>query len=124
MDILLVEDNDGDAFLVRLAVADASAVACLRVARDGEEALAMLVSGDFRPSLIILDLNLPRMLGLDLLARFRGNTVPIVVFSSSSSNDEKARVLALGAREFVQKPSDLDAFLRAVGGIIERWGHA
>jgi DNA-binding response OmpR family regulator len=122
VDILLVEDNEGDAFLVGLAVAQVSAAARLRVAHDGEVALAILQSGDFRPSLIILDLNLPRIPGLDLLTRWRGNTVPIVVFTSSSSDYEKARVLALGASEFVQKPSDLDAFIGAVGGIIKRWG--
>jgi DNA-binding response OmpR family regulator len=121
MEILLVEDNPGDAMAVRLAVAEASETAILRVARDGEQALALIESTDFQPSLIILDLNIPRTPGLALLERWQGSNIPVVVFSSSQNAAEKAHVLALGAREFVHKPTDLDAFHHAVRGIVERW---
>ena len=122
MEILLVEDNPGDAMAVRLAVAEASATANLHIARDGEQALALSESADFRPSLIILDLNIPRIPGSALLERWQGSHIPVVVFSSSQNVAEKAHVLALGAREFVPKPTDLDAFHHAVCGIVERWG--
>ena len=122
MEILLVEDNPGDAMAVRLAVAEASETAILRVARDGEQALALIENTDFRPSLIILDLNIPRIPGLALLERWQSRQIPVVVFSSSQNDAEKAHVLALGAREFVHKPTDLDAFHHAVCGIVERWG--
>jgi DNA-binding response OmpR family regulator len=121
MVILLVEDNPGDAMAVRLAVAEASESAILRIARDGEQALDLIESTDFHPSLIILDLNLPRIPGSVLLERWQGNHIPVVVFSSSENGAEKAQVLALGAREFVQKPTDLEAFTNAVCGIVERW---
>jgi DNA-binding response OmpR family regulator len=122
MEILLIEDNQDDVLLIRLAVAEASATASLRVARNGEEAIAILEDPDFLPSLIILDLNIPRVAGPALLERWRGGAIPVVVFSSSQSEAEKARVLKLGAREFVHKPSDLDEFVGAVGLIVERWG--
>jgi DNA-binding response OmpR family regulator len=121
MEILLVEDNPGDAMAVRLAVAEASETAILRIARDGEQALAIIENTDFQPSLIILDLNIPRIPGSALLERWQGRHIPVVVFSSSEDAAEKAHVLALGAREFVQKPTDLDAFTNAVCGIVERW---
>jgi two-component system, response regulator len=121
MEILLVEDNPGDAMAVRLAVAEASETAILRVVRDGEQALAMIENTDFQPSLIILDLNIPRIPGTALLERWQGSHIPVVVFSSSQDDAEKENVLALGAREFVHKPTDLDAFTQAVCGIVERW---
>ncbi len=121
MEILLVEDNPGDAMAVRLAVAEASASVNLHIARDGEQALDLIESTDFHPSLIILDLNIPRIPGSTLLERWQGSHIPVVVFSSSQNAAEKAHVLALGAREFVDKPTDLDAFTNAVCGIVERW---
>ena len=121
MEILLVEDNPGDAMAVRLAVAEALSTAFLRVARDGEQALALIENSDFHPSLIILDLNIPRIPGSALLERWQGLHIPVVVFSSSHNDAEKANVLALGAREFVHKPTDLDAFHHAICGIVERW---
>jgi DNA-binding response OmpR family regulator len=122
MEILLVEDNPGDALLVRLAVAEASATVTLCIARDGEQALDLVENTDFHPSLIILDLNIPRIPSSALLEQWKGSHIPVVVFSSSQNDAEKAHVLALGAREFVHKPSDLDAFTHAVCGIVERWG--
>jgi DNA-binding response OmpR family regulator len=121
MEILLVEDNPGDAMAIRLAVAEASATANLHIARDGEQALALSESADFHPSLIILDLSIPRISGSVLLERWQGTHIPVVVFSSSENDAEKAHVLALGAREFVHKPTDLDLFTHAVCGIVERW---
>ena len=122
MKILLVEDNPGDAMLVRLALAESSATVNLHIASDGKQALDVIESTDFHPSLIILDLNLPRIPGSALLERWKGIDIPVVVFSSSQNAAEQARVLALGAREFVHKPTDLDAFTHAVCGIVERWG--
>jgi DNA-binding response OmpR family regulator len=124
MEILLVEDNAGDAVLIRQILADASIPVNLHIVRDGEQALTMLSDADFQPALIILDLNIPRISGSVLLERWKAQKTPVVVFSSSLSDAERARVMALGAREFVQKPTDFEAFSEAVCGIIERWaGH-
>jgi DNA-binding response OmpR family regulator len=122
MEILLVEDSAGDAVLIRQILAEGSVPVNLHIARDGEQALALLESGDFRPTLIILDLNIPRIPGVSLLERWRTQNIPVVVFTSSQIAAERARVLALGAREFIEKPTDIAAFGRALRGIVERWG--
>lgn len=122
MEILLIEDNAGDTVLIRQILTELSVPVNLHIARDGEDALTMLNGGYFQPELIILDLNIPRIAGITLLERWQANDVPVVVFSSSLDSAEKDRVLELGAREFVGKPTKLEAYVRAVRGIIERWG--
>ena len=94
----------------------------LHIVRDGEQAFTMLSDAHFRPALIILDLNIPRIPGTALLERWKSQNIPVVVFSSSLSDAERARVLELGAREFVQKPTDIEAFPATVSGIIQRYG--
>jgi len=121
MEILLVEDNAGDAVLIRQILADASIPVNLHIVRDGEQALTLLSDPQFKPDLIILDLNIPRVTGLALLERWRSQQTPVVVFSSSSNDAERARVMELGAREFIQKPTDLEAFASIVRGIVERY---
>jgi two-component system response regulator len=121
VEILLVEDSAGDAVLIRQIVSEVSAAVSLHIARDGEQALMMLGDSDFRPAFIILDLNIPRTSGLKLLERWKSQQIPVVVFSSSLNDGERARVLELGAREFIQKPTDIDAFTQVVRGMVERY---
>src|ERR1700730_8698098 len=121
VDVLLVEDNTGDAVLIRQALSECPVPVTLHIALDGEQALLMLTNPPVQPDLIILDLNIPKITGTALLQRWRVGTTPVVVFSSSANPTEKVRSLALGARESVSKPMDLDEFTRAVRGIVERW---
>jgi DNA-binding response OmpR family regulator len=121
IEILLVEDNAGDAVLIRQILAEESIPVNLHIVRDGEQALTLLSDAHFQPALIILDLNIPRISGPALLERWKSQNIPVVVFSSSISEAERARVLKLGAREFVQKPTDIDAFTEVVRGIVERY---
>jgi CheY-like chemotaxis protein len=121
MEILLVEDNAGDAVLIRQILAEAPVPVNLHIVRDGEQAITLLSDAHFRPTLIILDLNIPRITGTALLERWKSNEIPVVVFSSSLNEAEQDRVLALGAREFVQKPTDIEAFSSAVAGIVKRY---
>ncbi|MGB6942338.1 MAG: response regulator [Bryobacteraceae bacterium] len=121
VEILLVEDNAGDAVLMRQILAEASVPVNLHIARDGEQALTMLSDTDFQPALIILDLNIPRITGPALLEQWKSLDTPVVVFSSSLNDAERARVMELGAREFIQKPTDIEEFTAAVCGIIQRW---
>ena len=81
----------------------------------------MLTNPPVQPDLIILDLNIPKITGTALLQRWRVGATPVVVFSSTENPTEKVRSLALGAREFVSKPMDLDEFTGAVRGIVQRW---
>ncbi len=122
VEVLLVEDNAGDAILIRQILAtDCPVPVNLHVAREAEQALVLLNAPDFKANLIILDLNLPKMSGTALLEVLGKRDIPILVFTTSLNKAEKQRVRALGVREFIQKPSDLDDFRDAVRGIIDRW---
>ena len=120
-EVFLVEDNPADVMLVRVALSQIPCPPALLVASDGEQALAMLNSADFQPQLIILDLNMPRVDGQAVLRQYREKNIPIVIFSSTQNNAEVQQALALGAREYVQKPMGFEPYADAVRGIVERW---
>lgn len=121
VEVLLVEDNAGDALLTRQSLNECHSPVRLHIARDGEQALQILGDRQFNPDVIILDLNIPRISGLSLLERFREREIPIVIFSSSWNQLEIDRALQLGAREFIKKPMDIQEFTNAVCGIVDRW---
>ena len=121
VEVLLVEDNAGDTLLIQQTLAEGSIPVKLHVARDGEQALQMLDNPEFTPGLIILDLNIPRIPGSAVLERYHSAKTPIVIFSSSWNQAEISRAMELGAREFAQKPTDLQAFSEVVCGMVERW---
>jgi CheY-like chemotaxis protein len=121
LEVLLVEDNAGDAIMMRRALYEWPVPVNLHVARDGQQALLMLTNPHVPLDLIILDLNLPKVTGTALLQRWPFNAIPVVVFSSSTNPTEKERCLALGAHEFVLKPTDLDKFNETVCRIVEKW---
>lgn len=120
----MIEDNPGDAGLVREALEEYAVRCELTVIDNGELALEFIesfVSGESAcPDLIILDLNLPKRPGTDILGRIREssncNHIPIVVLSSSDSQKDKDEVAALGAFRYVRKPSRLAEFLK-LGGV-------
>jgi DNA-binding response OmpR family regulator len=79
--------------------------------RPREQTLHMLADPEyFKPDLIILDLNVPKVFGLDFLRRYKPNEVPVVIFSSSQNDAEIRQAMDLEAREFMQKPIDLQPF--------------
>jgi CheY-like chemotaxis protein len=121
VEVFLVEDNPADVLLVRVALSQVPFPLKLLVAKDGEQALKMLGSPEFQPSLIILDLNMPRVDGQTVLKQYQQNKIPIVIFSSTQNKVEVQKALALGAREYVQKPIGFEPYAAAVRGIIKRW---
>jgi CheY-like chemotaxis protein len=121
VEVLLVEDNTGDVIVIRRALYECPVPVNLHIARDGEQALLMLTNPYFKPDLIILDLNIPKTTSTALLQRWRVEVAPVVVFSSTTNPTEKERCLALGAREFVSKPMDLDEFNETVCRIVGKW---
>jgi DNA-binding response OmpR family regulator len=121
IEVLLVEDDTGEALLIGEILAGSPLPVSLRIARDGMAALLMLASGVFQPDLIIVDLSIPYISGHGVIERFHPNDVPVVVFSSSLNEADKLRAIELGAREYVQKPMDLRAYTDAVRGIVEKW---
>jgi CheY-like chemotaxis protein len=119
--ILLAEDNDGDVFLVRRALDKYIGRYQLLLARDGEEALKILerADGDHDapcPDFAVLDLNLPRCNGIQILERLRKTPrcadAPVIIFTSSDSPQDKAAAIRLGANRYFEKPTDLDGFMK------------
>ena len=131
--ILLVEDSDDDVALTMRAFRKASIGNPLHVVNDGEAALAYLkeraaasVSDDAAlPCLILLDLQLPRLGGLDVLRAIRANPatalLPVVILTSSVEEQDLVRGYQLGANSYIRKPVDLDQFQEAVGQLGLYW---
>ena len=120
-EVFLVEDNPADVLLTRQALSKYPIPVMIRVAKDGEQALMTLQAPEFKPNLIILDLNMPRVDGHTVLERYKSKDVPVVIFSSGGDEAEIQRALALGAREYVKKPIGFRPFVEAVSGIVDRW---
>jgi two-component system, chemotaxis family, response regulator Rcp1 len=124
--ILLVEDNAGDAQLMRIAFAEALPEARLSVLTDGETALRALRDGGAPPDLILLDLNLPGLSGHEVLASLRGaedpalRRVPVVVLSSSSAAADVQRSYELGASHVAKAP-DMDGLLAIAEALARYW---
>src|SRR5436305_3894235 len=110
LEIFLVEDNRGKLLLTRETLAGYPVPVQVVVAHDGEEALAMLDAPGFKPTLIILDLNMARVDSHTVLERNRKKDVPAIIFSSTQNQAEVQRALALGAREFVKKPLSFQSY--------------
>ncbi len=123
MRILLVEDNPADVYLIEEALRTHGVDFELQWLRDGEQVLAGLDNGSLKsPDLVLLDLNLPRVDGKEVLARIRGNPsfelTPVAIMTSSDSPQDRQELTDLGANCYIKKPPTLDEFL-AVGGLIK-----
>ena len=128
--ILLVEDNPADIYLIKQAVAEWGPELHLSVIPNGRDALAFLrQEGAFRlepsPTLILLDLNLPKLDGHDVLSALRHlpayQATPVVIFSAARQEQEEQPCLQLGASAYVQKPAELEKFFAAIADIMGEW---
>jgi CheY-like chemotaxis protein len=124
--ILVVEDNPADVDLLQLALTEAGLDCELTVIDDGADALAFVRQNrelaDL-PVLAILDLNLPKHSGMEVLEEMRTNRgfaeLPVIILSSSSSPLDRARSAQFGVRQYIVKPPDLEEFLRIGGQVKE-----
>ena len=130
IEILLVEDNPGDVRLTIEALRESKVRNHLSVARDGVEALAFLRSEGahaeaIRPDLILLDLNLPRKDGREVLAEVKADpdlkTIPVVILTTSRAEQDVLRSYELQANCYISKPVDLDQFMTVVKSIEDFW---
>jgi CheY-like chemotaxis protein len=130
INVLLVEDSLGDIRLTQEAFRESNNSVVLHVARDGIEAMAFLkrerVHGDTpRPDLILLDLNMPKMDGREVLARLKAdedlNLIPIVILTTSDSEADIVKSYQLKANCYLSKPVELDAFEKLVASINDFW---
>ena len=130
IEILLVEDNPGDVRLTVEALKEAKVINHLTVVKDGVEALAFLRrQGSYttapRPHLILLDLNLPRKDGREVLADIKADDnlkrIPVVVLTTSQDEQDVLKSYNLHANCYITKPVDLDQFVRVVRSIEDFW---
>lgn len=131
--ILLVEDNPADVQITRRALRDGAVPVDLIVVRDGQEAIDYLLrqgshaeTTDWRkPDLILLDLNLPRLTGREVLQIVRETpdlrSVPVVILSTSKRQEEVADLYALGANTYIEKPQDFNRFVDVLRVIQRYW---
>jgi two-component system response regulator len=129
-EILLVEDNAGDARLLKEAFRDIETPCNINVVKDGVDALRFLYRQDEffsspRPDLILLDLNLPRKDGREVLADVKQNesvkSIPVIVLTTSSSEKDIQTAYGLYANSYIKKPVDLDEFEHVVKTIEQFW---
>jgi CheY-like chemotaxis protein len=123
VDVLLVEDDEGDVLMTREAFEHYKIRNTLHVVTDGEQALQFVRrQGDFadapRPGLIMLDLNLPRRDGLEVLAELKGDPdlrlIPVVILTTSQAEEDILRSYALHANAYVAKPVDFERFIDVI----------
>jgi chemotaxis family two-component system response regulator Rcp1 len=132
--VLIVEDNESDVFLIREVIKETRLPLTLHFAKDGEQAIRFfdLADGDSDipcPALVILDINLPKKEGGDVLKHMRENRkcadALVIAVSTSDSAQDRERMTNLGANEYFRKPSDYDEFMK-LGDIVKALlgGHA
>ena len=123
--ILLVEDNIDDEELTLRALKKSAVPNQVMVARDGAEAVSCLFDKDVQPQVVLLDLNLPKLDGLEVLRRIRSHEstkhLPVVVLTSSKEDKDIARSYQLGANSYVRKPVDFKQFIDTVNTLSLYW---
>lgn len=129
-EVLLVEDSDTDVLLTREALENDKMLINLHVVEDGVEAMAFLRREDLygrapRPDLILLDLNLPRKDGREVLAEIKADaglrSIPVVILTTSNAEEDVLRAYGLHANCYVTKPVDFECFAKVVRSIKEFW---
>ena len=127
--VLYVEDYDAIAYLFQMALGKTGLAPQVFRVTDGEQATAFLCQVGLyesapRPNLVLLDLNLPRKSGFDVLAEMKGNPrlhdIPVVVFSSSKLQYDRERALNLGAEDYLNKDTDFDGLVDAAESVCKR----
>ncbi len=130
IEVLLVEDNPGDAELTRIALQDSKISVNLNIVEDGVEAMAFLRKQDNyarkpHPDIVLLDLNLPRKDGREVLAEIKSDNnlkrIPVVVLTTSQSEEDILKAYNLAANCYITKPVDFDQFVKIVQSIENFW---
>ena len=131
--ILAVEDSDAEFYVIRLALQQAGIAIQVCRAHDGDDAIEFLErtgphKGAPIPKLVFLNINMPRRNGFEVLEYMKAHellrSIPVVMFTTSTDATERQKALALGAEEFLTKPSDLDGLIAALSGVCTRFLYA
>lgn len=130
VNLLLVEDNPGDVRLTQEALKESNAKVNLHVVVDGEEALDFLFQRNSfeeasKPDIILLDLNLPKKNGLEVLEEIKKHevlrTIPVIILTTSDAEHDILKGYSMHANCFIIKPVDFDEFIRVIGLIEQFW---
>jgi CheY-like chemotaxis protein len=129
VEVLLVEDNQDDVALALRALRKHHLINKIRVANDGVEALEYIFGKDdsqcLCPKVIFLDLHLPKINGLEVLRKLKGDarskTIPVVVLTSSNEDQDVSECYSLGVNSYIVKPVDFDNFMRAISELGLYW---
>ena len=128
IEILLVEDNPGDVRLIKEVFKDAKIYNTMQVAYDGEAAMEILRRNDGNtsfPDLILLDLNLPKKDGREVLREIKGDDclkcIPVVILTTSNAEEDLIETYKMNANCYITKPVDLDQFINVVKSIENFW---
>ena len=130
LELLIIEDNAGDVRLLEEAFEELHANVNIRVARDGAEGLAMVLhshpaKSSWRPDLILLDLNLPKISGHDVLLRIKkdpqSSLIPVIILTSSPAESDVRRAYQSHANAYLRKPSTLDGLMNAARDVKNFW---
>lgn len=130
LELLIIEDNPGDVRLLEEAFRELQANVNIRVAQDGAEGIEILMEPQqqvkaWRPDLILLDLNLPKVSGHDVLAKVKSHPgtclIPVIVLTSSRAESDVRRAYQSHANAYLRKPSTLDGLLAAAQDVKNFW---
>lgn len=125
--VLVIEDDHDDELITRRVFASLAGPDTIKVARDGMEALEMLRNHD-NPALVLLDLKLPRLSGVDVLMEIRDDarlrTIPVVILTSSKELSDVGACYELGCNAYVEKPLDFDEFTSTISKVFDFWLNA
>ena len=123
--ILIVDDNATERELTTIAIEATGRKISVRYAKDGKSALSMLRNGHKLPDLILLDLKMPGMSGIEVLHELRGDDrlrdLPVVVVTSSALESDRAEATAAGASGYIKKPHSLTQFSKELESFFHRW---
>ena len=125
VNILLVEDNPGDIELIKTGFEEARVVNQITVISDGQEALNFINKGEEIPDIILLDINLPKVNGFEILKKIRStkasSNIPVVMLTSSDTTEDVEKSYSSRANSFITKPVDFEQFLKVIKSIECFW---
>ncbi len=123
--ILIIDDSDDDVFLTKTVISRIRPDIATEIAMSGDDVLLFLRDCKTLPSLILLDLKMPRMNGIDLLQEMRAisrlRRIPMVVLTNSELESDRKACFEAGADDFLQKATNLDHFTKDIECVLERW---
>ncbi len=124
--VWVVDDDEDDRFILKMVFKQVAPLVTLKALTDGDELVPSLETAHVLPKLVLLDLNMDRMDGFDTLRQVKAvptyQPIPIVILTTSSAEEDRAKALRLGANDFLTKPASMGSLALVVDRLIKQWG--